>query len=54
MDKVERLAYLVINEIKDRPDVERFTADEYLALVRRVRDFCRAEVKRVEGRAHRG
>ena len=46
MDKIERLAYIITSEIKDRPVLEKFSQAEYRELVRRIRDFCKAELKR--------
>lgn len=46
MDKIERLVYIFTRQIKDKPEVENFTREEYRELVRRIRDFCMDELKR--------
>jgi hypothetical protein len=49
MNKVERLAYIITSELKDRPVLERFTRAEYLQLVELVEKFCRNERKATKG-----
>lgn len=46
MNKIDRLAYLITSEIKDRPALEKFTREEYRKLLKQIAAWIQEEMKR--------